>query len=337
MNKKIPKNIFKFINKKETNSTYSTGSNSDRMKKRKNIIRKGVSIDKSIEKNIIYNEKLNFEKKQVKKNTKPKIISNFGLINNPIHNLQKKFPNTKIKNRSIEINRKKNNSLDFSFGNNSFSNFSEIEEKKEKLKKKNLFGKTFHSFFSSRNLNNKILTNSSSQSKAMNVNLMKLQNDSSYIQILNFVHNLTNNLIKEKYLNFLSMPRMLTLINNNENKRFIFIMTRSNAYNKLNIENYDIKFMEPNNREIIEIINILSVEFCQKINKKIDNINLIEFSIKTNNNDESNKYYYILSSSIEECNEMIKSINFILDLCKCAAFKIKEKFVNKKKNLNLIK
>ncbi len=164
----------------------------------------------------------------------------------------------------------------------------------------------------------------------MNVNLMKLQNDSSYIQILNFVHNLTNNLIKEKYLNFLSMPRMLTLINNNENKRFIFIMTRSNAYNKLNIENYDIKFMEPNNREIIEIINILSVEFCQKINKKIDNINLIEFSIKINNNDESNKYYYILSSSIEECNEMIKSINFILDLCKCAAFKIKDKFVNKK-------
>ena len=214
MNKKIPKNIFKFINKKETNSTYSTGSNSDRMKKRKNIIRKGVSIDKSIEKNIIYNEKLNFEKKQVKKNTKPKIISNFGLINNTIHNLQKKFPNTKIKNRSIEINRKKNNSLDFSFGNNSFSNFSEIEEKKEKLKKKNLFGKTFHSFFSSRNLNNNILTNSSSQSKSMNVNLMKLQNDSSYIQILNFVHNLTNNLIKEKYLNFLSMPRMLTLINN---------------------------------------------------------------------------------------------------------------------------
>ena len=75
MNKKIPKNIFKFINKKETNSTYSTGSNSDRMKKRKNIIRKGVSIDKSIEKNIIYNQKLNFEKNQVKKNSKPKIIS----------------------------------------------------------------------------------------------------------------------------------------------------------------------------------------------------------------------------------------------------------------------
>ena len=65
-------------------------------------------------------------------------------------------------------------------------------------------------------LNNNILTNSSSQSKSMNVNLMKLQNDSSYIQISNFVHNLTNNLIKEKYLNFLSMPRMLTLINNNE-------------------------------------------------------------------------------------------------------------------------
>ena len=327
MNKKIPKNIFKFINKKETNSTYSTGSNSDRMKKKKNVIRKGISIDKNIKNDIIYNQKLDFEKNEVKKNSKPKIISNFGLINNPIHNLQKKFPNTKLKNRSIEITRNKNNSLDFSFGNNSFTNFSEIEEKKGKLKKKNLFGKTFHNFYSSRNINN---NNSFNQSKSLNVNLMKLQNDLSYTQILNFVHNLNNNLIKEKSLNFLSMPRMLTLIKKNENKRFIFIMTRSNAYNKLNIENYDIKFMEANNREIIEIINILSIDFCQKINKKIDNINLIEFSIKTNNKDMSNKFYYILSSSIEECNEMIKSLNFILDLCKCAAFKIKEKFVNKK-------
>ena len=40
MNKKIPKNIFKFINKKETNSTYSTGSNSDRMKKKKMLLEK---------------------------------------------------------------------------------------------------------------------------------------------------------------------------------------------------------------------------------------------------------------------------------------------------------
>lgn len=328
MKKKFPKNIMKFINKKDSNSTYSTSSNSERMNKKIHLSQNNY-IEKNKENNI-YNQ----QQFDPNKNPKIKNIKLTNFINN--NHLKDNFIKKTIHLKISEKKNKINNSLDFTFSNNnnSLNNSREMNKKKDLniLQKKNLFGKSYHNIFSSRNLKQNSFDNSYKKNNSKNENI-KYEKDSSYTEIIKFIDNLKNFDVKEKALKFLSMPRMLTLLNKeeNKNKRFIFLMIKSNVYHKLNIENYEIKFMQPNNREIIQSFNILSIYYCKTIHKKIDNIEIIEISVKNINHDSDNLLYYILSSSIEECKEFVKSINFILDICKCASVQINEKFINKKK------
>ena len=315
------KNLMKFVNKK------------------KNIINKIPIITEQISKNkfIFYN--YNKSKKNIKNNN----INNLNIedkkrrnINNFKKNNYKNNTNISSKKSSNENSSYDSKNINFNNYNinknlfeiklfpynnnninniNNYNNNKNIKKHNNHSKQKNSFDNSSHNSFSLtieyKNTNNNY--NNNIENKI-------IYQDDSFIQISNFL----NNFIDIKFhINFLCMPRVVNLLN--INIRIIFMMTKSSFYLKYNIENYDIKWLNSNNRTIINSFNIINVVYCDFKEKIIDNIKVINIIINKNDkNINNNNNFDILCNNNNEAKLFVNSINIVCNYCKCKCYKYKE-------------
>jgi len=309
------KNLIKFVNKKKNDInkvpiiTQQISKNKfifyNYNKSKKNItnINNNINTENKKRKNII-----NIKNNIYKNNNNNKKPSN---ENNSYDSKNINFNNYNINKNLFEIKL-------FPYNNNNNINNNNIKNNylhNKHLNQKNLFDNSSHNSISfTIEYNN---TNSNNYNNNNNIENKIISQDNSFIQISNFLNNFKD--IKF-HINFLCMPRVVNLLN--INIRIIFMMTKSLFYLKYNIENFDIKWLNSNNRTIINSFNIINVVYCDFKEKIIDKIKVINIVINENN--ENNNNFDILCNNNNEAKLFVKSINIVCNYCKCKCYKYKE-------------
>jgi len=312
------KNLMKFVNKKK-NIINKVPIITEQISKNKFLF---YNYNKS-KKNIKINNNLNIEDKKRKNNINFK-KNNFK-NNTNISSKKSSIENSSYDSKNINFNNYNINKNLFEiklfpYNNNNINN-NNIKNNylhTKHLKQKNLFDNSSHNAISFtieyNNTNNNYNNNNNIENKI-------ISQDNSFIQISNFL----NNFIDIKFhINFLCMPRVVNLLN--INIRIIFMMTKSLFYLKYNIENFDIKWLNSNNRSIINSFNIINVVFCDFKEKIIDKIKVINIVINENN--ENNNNFDILCNNNNEAKLFVNSINIVCNYCKCKCYKYKEKLLS---------
>ena len=288
------KNLMKFVNKK------------------KNIINKVPIITEQISKNkfIFYNY---FKKNNYKNNT--------NISSKKSSNENSSYDSKNINFNNYNINKNLFEIKLFPYNNNNINNINNYNNNKN-IKKHNNHSKQKNSFDNSSHNSFSLTIEYKNTNNNYNNNIENkiIYQDDSFIQISNFL----NNFIDIKFhINFLCMPRVVNLLN--INSRIIFMMTKSSFYLKYNIENFDIKWLNSNNRSIINNFNIINVVYCDFKEKIIDNIKVINIIINKNDkNINNNNNFDILCNNNNEAKLFVNSINIVCNYCKCKCYKYKE-------------
>ena len=171
-------------------------------------------------------------------------------------------------------------------------------------------------------------SNVSKCSKSLDISTFKSKDGSCEI-ISSFINNIcnsdssnnkNNSTFSDDKIDFLSLPRLFTLINkdNKQHKRFLFVFAKTIAYVNYGIENYEISFLSSNKREKIISFNILDIETCNKVKSST---NTFKIRLKMGKGE-----FYIYTSNLKERDMFVTCINYAVDKCKCKAFVATEKF-----------
>ena len=167
-------------------------------------------------------------------------------------------------------------------------------------------------------------------SKSLDISTFKSKDGSCEI-ISSFINNMcnsnsssnnNNSVFSDDKIDFLSLPRLFTLINKDskQHRRFLFVFAKTIAYVNYGIENYEISFLSSNKREKIISFNILDIENCNKVKSST---NTFKIRLKMGKGE-----FYIYTSNLQERDMFVTCINYAVDKCKCKAFVATEKFKN---------
>ena len=164
-------------------------------------------------------------------------------------------------------------------------------------------------------------------SKSLDISTFKSRDGSCEI-ISSFIKNICNGDNGNKRncgygddkIDFLSLPRLFTLINkdNKQHRRFLFVFAKTVAFVNYGIENYEISFLSSNKREKIIAFNILDVENCSKVKSSA---NTFKIRLKMGKGE-----FHIYTSNFKERDMFVKCVNYAVDKCKCKAVVATEKF-----------
>lgn len=117
-------------------------------------------------------------------------------------------------------------------------------------------------------------------------------------------------------INYLSVPRIMSLINNNS-VPYIFVLSPNSICHLYGIETYVFKWREFKDGVNNGYFDLLKVINCSK-NKLYPNHFIIQIE---DTNDNGLKTYEIEAASLEICKHYVDCLNFLSQLIKCKAFK----------------
>jgi hypothetical protein len=212
------------------------------------------------------------------------------------NNISLKVLNQKYNEREINYNNL-NNSID------NTNNQELFGEAKKQIYLKNLnYSLSYDSVRSNYN-------DEASFIEANNVNNANNKANNSILSVNN-LNSLLLNKEKKKIniLNFLCVPRILNLIEEDNIERYIFLITLDEIYFKEGKESYFLQWRDMDNNEIKNEFNLKEVKSC-KTNRKNKN----RFIIEMEKNDLiENLNYEIEAPSEEICNNYVIGINYLI-------------------------
>ena len=213
------------------------------------------------------------------------------------NNISLKVLNQKYNEREINYNNL-NNSI-----NDNNNNQELFGEAKKQLYLKNLnYSLSYDSVRSNYN-------DEASFNDANNVNNASNKTNNNILSVNN-LNSLLLNKEKKKIniLNFLCVPRILNLIEEEHIERCIFLITLDEIYFKEGKESYFLQWRDMDNNEIKNEFNLKEVKSC-KTNKKNKN----RFIIEMEKNDLIESLNYEIEAPSEEiCNNYVIGINYLI-------------------------
>ena len=153
-----------------------------------------------------------------------------------------------------------------------------------------------------------------------------------YTSVQNSTPNLFENIIsdsKEKinYLNFLSVPRIMNIITNNDRKPYVFYMTPNEISYIKGVEEYIFKWIDIKNLNINNNCNLILLNSCF-----VDKLNNERFYIIYHEDDLQNENgsldftLLIEASSKELCDNYVTCLNYFSKYCKEKNKNLKDAF-----------
>ena len=153
-----------------------------------------------------------------------------------------------------------------------------------------------------------------------------------YTSVQNSTPNLFENIIsdsKEKinYLNFLSVPRIMNIITNNDRKPYVFYMTPNEISYIKGVEDYIFKWIDIKNLNINNNCNLILLNSCF-----VDKLNNERFYIIYHEDDLQNENgsldftLLIEASSKELCDNYVTCLNYFSKYCKEKNKNLKDAF-----------
>ena len=270
-----------------------------------NINNNNINNNNHINSNINTNSKKIYynyfkENPSFEKESRRMIIELIKIINNQNYNTNNNNINVKQiltdNNISLKVLNQKYNEIDTNYNYSNNNNKELFGEAKKQLYLKNLnYSLSYDSLRSNNNedsLNNKSNTNINNIINVDNLNNLLLTKEKKKINILNF----------------LCVPRVLNLIEEDKSQKYIFLITLDEIYFKEGKESYYLQWRDMENNTIKNEFNLKEIKSC-KINRKNKN----RFIIEMDKDDLIENLSYEIETPNEEiCNNYVIGINYLI-------------------------